>query len=100
MGEPRWGCPEGTPILELPWGETIAPAEFLLLKWPLAPSVYYRIFFHARNGQWNQDLILKRSAKVECWLAATQVKGRNGRDVVLNHVDGGFIDEFGPPEWR
>ena len=32
---------------------------------------YYRIFFHARNGNWNQDMILK----VSCWLAATRYLG-------------------------
>ena len=86
-------------LLERPWGEISAPAEFLIVKWPLPPRVHYRVFFHARNGQWNQDLILRRSERAECWLAATQVKAPNGRDVVLTHVDGGFIDEFGPPGW-
>ena len=87
-------------VLERPWGEINAPADFLMVQWSLDPSIYYRIFFSARNGAWHQDLILKRSEKAGCWLATTRVLGRNGRDVVLSHIDGGYVDEFGEPTWR
>jgi hypothetical protein len=82
------------------WGEINSPADYLIVEWPLPESVYYRIFFHARNGSWNQDLILKRSDSAQCWLAATHVKDRSGREVVFEHIDNGFIDEFGEPNWR
>lgn len=87
-------------VFERPWGEINSPAEFLLLKWPLAPSVYYRTFFSARNGAWHQDLQLRRSETAKCWLAATRVLGRNGRDVVFSHFDTEYVGEFGEPEWR
>lgn len=81
------------------WGEISSPAEFLLVQWPLPPIVYYRVFFHARNGMWHQDLQLKRSELAGCWLAATRVVGKRG-DVRFSHVDNGFISEFGEPVWR
>jgi hypothetical protein len=81
-------------------GEINAPAIFTRVAWQLPESVYYRVFFHARNGSWNQDLILKRSSSVGCWLAATHVKDRSGREVVFENIDNGFIDEFGEPTWR
>ena len=87
-------------IFERAWGEVNAPADFLMGKWSLLPNVYYRVFFHARNGSWNQDLILKRSERANCWLAATRVIGRNGRDVIFLHLDNEFEIEFGEPEWR
>jgi hypothetical protein len=87
-------------IFERAWGEVNAPADFLMVKWSLQPSVYYRVFFHARNGSWHQDLVLKRSEQAECWLAATRVIGRNGRDVLFLHFDNEFEHEFGVPEWR
>ncbi len=86
-------------VLERPWGEINAPADFLFVKWKLPEAVYYRVFFHARNGSWTQDLILRRSAKAGCWLAATRVKARKG-DVVHEQVDGGFVSEFSEPLWR
>lgn len=89
-----------TDVMKRQWGELNSPADYLILQWPLPESVYYRIFFHARNGSWNQDLILKRSSSVECWLAATRVLDRGGREVVFKHVDGGFVEEFGAPTWR
>ncbi len=52
-----------------------ASAEFILLQWPLQPEHYYRALFVARNGQWRQDLILRRSDAANCWLAATRVFG-------------------------
>jgi hypothetical protein len=82
------------------WGEINSPADVLLGEWPLPESVYFRSFFHARNGSWHQDLILKRSSSAGCWLAATHVKSRNGREVVFEHIDNGFVDEFGEPTWR
>jgi hypothetical protein len=73
----------GKDVLEKEWGEINSPADYLIVEWPLPPSVYYRIFFHARNGSWNQDLLLKRSSSAECWLAATHVKDRSGRETVF-----------------
>ncbi|MEJ7811639.1 MAG: hypothetical protein WKG32_14600 [Gemmatimonadaceae bacterium] len=82
------------------WGELNAPADYITGRWPLTADIYYRIFSHARNGSWNQDLILKRSEQANCWLAATRILGKNGRDVVFTHVDLEFQREFGAPAWR
>jgi hypothetical protein len=90
----------GREVFEKAWGEVNAPADFLFLRWPLPPSVYYRVFFHARNGSWNQDLILNKSEAAKCWLAAARVLDRRGQEVVLQHIDNGFINEFGAPAWR
>ena len=90
----------GEDVLVKKWGEINSPADYLTVEWQLPPSVYYRIFFHARNDSWNQDLMLKRSSSAECWLAATRVKDRSGREIVFEHVDNGFVDEFGEPTWR
>jgi hypothetical protein len=90
----------GKDVLEENWGEINSPADYRIVEWALPPSVYYRIFFHARNGSWNQDLLLKRSSSAECWLAATHVKDMSGREIVFEHVDNGFVDEFGEPIWR
>lgn len=87
-------------VLNHSWGELNSPADYLIVEWPLPESVYYRVFFHARNGNWHQDLILKRSSSAECWLAATQVKDKSGKEVVFEHIDNGFVDEFGEPTWR
>jgi hypothetical protein len=82
-------------------GEINAPAIYTHVAWQLPESVYYRVFFHARNGGWHQDLILKRSASAKCWLAATRVKDKKGREVVFEHIDNpNFVDEFGEPTWR
>ena len=62
-------------VLNPSWGELNSSADFLIVEWSLPESVYYRVFFHARNGSWHQDLILKRSSSAECWLAATHVFG-------------------------
>jgi mRNA-degrading endonuclease RelE of RelBE toxin-antitoxin system len=48
-------------IISRSWGEINAPADVLNVKWTLPESAYYRVFFHARNGSWNQDLLLNRS---------------------------------------
>lgn len=87
-------------MLNRQWGEINSPADFLIVEWPLPPSVYYRIFFHARNGSWNQDLLLKRSHSVGCWLATTRVWDRSGKEVAFEHIDNGFVNEFGEPAWR
>lgn len=87
-------------LLERSWGEMNAPADFIFATWRLEPSVYYRIFFHARNGAWHQDLILRRSESAQCWLAATKVVAPNGRDVRLLEIDHEFEAEFGAPTWR
>ena len=68
-------------------------------EWSMQDKLYYRIFFHARNGSWHQDLILNKSINHGCWLAATKVINRNG-DSRFNHIDHDFIYEFGDPKWR
>jgi hypothetical protein len=87
-------------LFERTWGEINSPADFIVAPWPLVSSVYYRIFFHARNGAWNQDLILRKSQSAQCWLAATKVMAPNGRDVRLVHTDNEFESAFGTPAWR
>lgn len=91
---------ENKDIFNRQWGEMSAPAEYELAKWLLRPSVYYRVFFSARNGMWNQDLLLRKSDSDQCWLAATRVLGKNGREVIFQHMDNGFIENFGEPSWR
>lgn len=81
-------------------GEINSPAVHKHVQWHLRPFVYYRVFFHARNGSWHQDLLLKRSSKAQCWLAATRVKDKNNREVVFEHIDNGFVDQFCEPSWR
>lgn len=87
-------------ILQEHWGEINSPASFNIVEWPLRDHVYYRLFFAARNGAWHQDLDLRRSASANCWLATTRVLGRNGRDVIFEHEDQGFVTEFGSPVSR
>ena len=87
-------------VFNKPWGEINAPADFLIVKWQLPPSVYYRIFFNARNGSWHQDLILRKSESARCWLAATRVRDRTGRNDVLTEVDNNYQAQFGVPQWR
>lgn len=82
------------------WGEISAPAEFNFVKWPLSPHDYYRVFIHARNGQYHQDLQLRRSDTSECWLAATRVTTTDGSAVRFQHIDDGYESEFGAPGWR
>jgi hypothetical protein len=82
------------------WGEISAPAEFSFVKWPLSPNEYYRIFIHARNGQYHQDLQLKRSDASGCWLAATKVTAIDGTTIRFQHMDGEYENEFGKPTWR
>lgn len=81
-------------------GELNTVADFHLVKWPMKENEYYRVTFFARNGNWTQDLILKKSLKAECWLAATIVRDRTGRNIVHKHIDNGFVDEFGEPAWQ
>ena len=81
-------------------GNLNQPAEMIGGRWPLPEQVYYRTFFHARNGSWNQDLILRRSQVASCWLAATRVLGRDGRSVAMVHHDRGYESQFGPAGWR
>jgi hypothetical protein len=80
-------------------GELNAPAIFRTLRWPLRDDLYYRVWFGARNGQWRQDLILKKSDQARCWLAATKIYGPQLEEWHV-HVDNGFEGEFGPPTWR
>lgn len=86
-------------VLNLNHGELNSPADYSMVKWPLPESVYYRVFFAARNGQWHQDLQLRRSVLAGCWLAATRVSGHQ-QAPDFQHIDSEFIAEFGAPEWR
>jgi hypothetical protein len=88
-----------TDILDRPWGELNAPADVMFVKWPLRPSLYYRGFFHARNGSWHQDLVLNRAESAGCWLASTRVLDRAGT-VVFTHVDAEYERLFGSTTWR
>jgi len=91
----------GRDVFERPLGEINSPAIYQIVKWPLTPSVYYRVFFHARNGNWRQDLILKRSEVRKYWAAATRVFDKRGKEVVFEHIDNpDFVNEFGAPAWR
>jgi hypothetical protein len=81
------------------WGEVSAPSLGGPQVWRLSDSMYFRIFFSARNGMWHQDLQLRRSPKANCWLAATRVIGRGGQ-VRFEHFDNEYRGEFGNPEWR
>lgn len=82
------------------WGEISAPAESNLVNWALNPCEYYRVFIHARNGQWHQDLQLRLSEVSKCWLAATKVTWRDGCSIILQHLDNGYLSEFGEPVWE
>lgn len=82
------------------WGEINCPADFKFCKWELPESVYYRVFFHARNGAWNQDLILKKSNETGCWLAATRVVNKNGTEEFYHIDNPQFEKEFGEPQWK
>lgn len=75
----------GRDLVQEQLGEISAPAVCWGVKWPLPESIYYRIFFNARNGGWHQDLIMKRS-KRGYWAAATRVKNKKGREVVFEHM--------------
>lgn len=81
------------------WGEINAPADFKIVEWPLEHIIYYRVFFHARNGSWHQDLQLKRSTQAQCWLVATRVVGNSG-NVMFENKDNEFLSEFGDPVWE
>lgn len=85
-------------VFEEAWGEINAPADYRIGTWRLPPDVYYRVFVHARNGNWHQDLILRRSDEHRCWLAATRVWSDQGER--YRHLDTEFESTFGPPEWR
>ncbi|OZC41468.1 MULTISPECIES: hypothetical protein [Nocardiaceae] len=88
----------GTDLHRLDWGNLVAPAEYYNVNISLPDSAYWRIFFTARNGQWHQDLILKRSDPDSCWLAATRVIGLQ-QAPHLQQLDLEFIHRFGAPEW-
>lgn len=85
-------------LLNENWGELNSAADYRHVRWPLPASVYYRAFFHARNGSWHQDLRLKRSTDAGCWLAATRVWGHQ-QSPDFQQIDQQYIDEFGSPEW-
>ncbi len=86
-------------VFERAWGELNGPAQFELVEWSLPQDVYYRFFFHARNGDWHQDLILKKSTHAGCWLASTRVSDRKGNPRFTKE-DNEFSCEFGSPLWR
>jgi hypothetical protein len=69
------------------------------VAWHLADSMYYSMEFSARNGIWHQDLQLKKSTKVNYWLAATRVRAGDG-EIIFQHVDNEWSAEFGNPVWR
>ena len=87
-------------LLNSQLGEISAPAICNAVKWPLSSSEYYRIFVHARNGQYHQDLQLNRSEVSNCWLAATRVFGIDGSSVRLGHFDAEYESAFGSPTWK
>lgn len=95
-----WDVSASKDILHNSHGELNSPADYYMVKWGLTNRVYYRIFFSARNGAWHQDLILMKSEKSECWLAATIVKDKSGREIMHNYIDNGFEEEFGTPSWQ
>lgn len=84
----------GRDIFSREWGELNSPADYTHMRWSLPNEAYYRVFFHARNGNWHQDLQLKKSDKAGCWLVATKVPQRN-----FEHIDNGFLEEFGAIKW-
>jgi hypothetical protein len=90
---------ESVDVLNTRWGELNSPADYSILQWPLRSLAYYRMFFHARNGSWTQDLQLRKSVEDECWLAATRVRARDG-EIRFEHMDSNYVDRFGQPEWR
>ena len=81
------------------WGEISAPAEYKHVRWKLPDQVYLRIFHHARNGQWSQDLILQRNDTAQCWLCATRVSDFQGNPRWI-HIDQQFLELVGQPKWR
>lgn len=91
--------PDTRDVITLNWGEISAPAEHLAVQWKLRDEAYLRFFFHARNGQWHQDLVLKRSADSGCWLAATRVSDTHGV-LRFEFSDAEFKPLFGEAVWR
>lgn len=89
----------GSDVVNETLGELNAPAIFRTLRWPLLDDLYYRVWFGARNGQWRQDLILKKPDEAKCWLGAAKIYGAQ-LEVWHLHVDNGFEEEFGAPSWR
>jgi hypothetical protein len=87
-----------TEILSKRLGELNTPADYAMLEWPLQPMQNYGITFNARNGSWNQSLLLRKSVTSECWLAATKVTSRVGGEI-FRHNDEDFVKEFGEPQW-
>jgi len=75
-----------------------APAVMLKGPWSLSDDIYYRIFFHARNGQWTQDLIMKKSLEDGYWPVCTRVHNNKG-EIIHEEIDDKFIARFGSPVW-
>lgn len=90
----------GKDVVTKDWGEINSPADYLMVAWPLRDSLYYRVFFHARNGSWHQDLLLRKLNSQGYWAAATRVVGPKG-DILFEHTDDPeYSDHFGRPDWR
>ncbi len=89
----------GSEVRNDDWGEISAPAEYKHVRWKLSDQVYLRIFHHARNGQWSQDMILQRNDIAQCWLCATCVSDFLGNPRWM-HVDPQFLELVGQPIWR
>ena len=80
-------------------GEMNAPAIYQKTKWRLNDRVHYGVFFTARNGNWTQELILRKSVDKNYWLAATRVVNRTGK-VIHKYLDNDFETIFGVPNWK
>lgn len=94
-----WDLDASAEISRVQWGELNAVADYVPVRWSLEANVYYVIHFFARNGNWSQELQLRRSESARCWLAATRVLGTDG-GARFEHIDSGFVPEFGEPAWR
>ncbi|OCH14563.1 hypothetical protein A6E05_19140 [Aliivibrio sp. 1S165] len=86
-------------IPETVLGEINSPAIFSKVQWQLKDQIHYGVHFNARNGSWNQELILRKSLDKQCWLAATRVVNRKG-EIIFDHIDNAFIPIFGNPQWK
>ena len=85
------------PVGEISGGGT-ARAVWLPGHWPMKESVYYRIFFSARNGLWHQDYLLGKCAKREYWASCTRVIWTDGT-IIREDISEDYIEKFGNPKW-
>jgi len=91
--------PEMVTLDQRDWGNVSAPAVFMTGLFSLDPELNLRIFHAARNGNWHQDLVLRRVLDAGCWLAATRVFDPSGHRVTFEHVDHEFEGHIGKPDW-